>query len=111
MFQKEITFFEQSCILSCDGKCHKAWGLNGRPYTQLDPNNDDDIVWHSDEELGIAPITTGMSEGFHGKPENITSSDEMNKWCARECERCTKTRPNEPIVLKDWSKRVYNIKR
>jgi hypothetical protein len=35
----------------------------------------------------------------------------MNKWCVRECERCTMSDPgkvDEPLKLRDFSKRVYN---
>ena len=97
-------------MLSCDGRCDKAWGMNGRPklFWQEEegeekprplkegeePRDEDDYVYVKDSELGIAPgpgETVGISEGGHMKPSASPLREEegerMNKWCARECER------------------------
>lgn len=109
LLTKEIIYFGESCVLACDQKCNKAWGLNKRPYAQLDQNNDDDIVWYADNELGEAPKNPGTYEGGHGKPLFVSSPEDMNKWCARECERSTIVNVGEMINLRDYSKRFYNI--
>lgn len=89
-----------------DGRCDKAWGINGRPklYFQEEdqaprplnqgeePRDADDYVYVRDSELGTAPgpgETVGLSEGGHCKPsaEPLVDGERMNKWCARECER------------------------
>lgn len=40
-----------------------------------------------DTSLGLAPDDPGTYEGCDGKPHNIKSDLDMNRWCARECER------------------------
>jgi len=105
--QKEITYFGQKMIIACDEKCNKAWGINSRPRIQLDENNNDDYAFLSDDELGIAPIDPETYEGDCAKP--VDNIEKLNKWCCRECERCKISKPNELIVLKDFTKRVYNI--
>lgn len=112
MIEKEIIYFGQKVKVTCDGKCEKAWGINSRPKVQLDENNQDDYAYLSDDELGVAPVDPGTYEGGQAKPLN--DEDKMNKWCCRECERCCMSKLNEsdkPIVLEDFSKRVYNIPR
>lgn len=112
MIEKKIVYCGQKAKIACDGKCEKAWGINSRPIVQLDEDNEDDYAYLSDDELGLAPINPGTYEGGHAKP--VKYYDRMNKWCCRECERCSMSKPNEfdkPIVLKDFSKRVYNIPR
>ncbi len=93
-------------VLSCDGRCDKAWGINGRPklYFQEEegqprrlkkreePRDPDDYVYVRDSELGKAPgpgATVGVAEGSDMKPsaEPLVDGERMNKWCARECER------------------------
>ncbi len=64
--ETKIKFFTKDVILSCDGKCDSAWGMN----------------WHGKKEK-VAPIDPGTYEGGHAKPVN----KKHNKWCARECER------------------------
>ncbi len=105
---KQIRFFGQSATLACDGKCEKAWGINTRPRVDLDPNNPDDYYSLSDDELGEAPADPGTYEGGHGKPDADNKLE--SKWCARECERSTLKRPGEPIVLRDFTQRFYNIR-
>jgi hypothetical protein len=79
------------CVAACDGRCSKAWGLNGRPRIKLS-DHDDDYVYIPDQYLGIAPgpgKTVGIAEGSHCKPSDVDHADstKLNKWCARECER------------------------
>ncbi len=83
--KKTITFCGQSAIIECDERCDKAWGRNSRPTRGETAGGDPDYL--TDEELGEAPADPGTYEGRDGKP---TSPDQIpNKWCARECERCT----------------------
>ncbi len=106
-----ITFFGERAKVACDRRCEKAWGTNTRPRVQLS-DNEDDFAYLADDELGIAPADPGTYEGADAKPE---SPDEFpNRWCVRECERCSMSSPDEwlkPITLPDFSKRVFNIPR
>ena len=106
--EKLITYLGQQAKVACDEKCHKAWGNNSRPKIQLS-DEDDDFAFLSDEELGIAPIDPGIYEGGHAKP--TLKSEIPNKWCVRECERCSISKPGEynlPLKLKDFSTQFYN---
>jgi hypothetical protein len=105
MIAKQITFFGKQCILACDANCGKAWGISNRPKLQLS-NDEDDIVWLADGELGEAPQFPGTWEGGQGKPLN--PEGRLNKWCARECERSVIVDVGEDFSLKDFSKRRYN---
>jgi hypothetical protein len=105
MIQKQITFFGHQCILACDANCDKAWGINNRPKIVFPPD-EDDYAFMADSELGTAPVDPGTWEGADGKPRR--PQDMLNKWCARECERSSLVRIGEPIVLSDFTKRVYN---
>lgn len=130
--EKKITYCGQPAKVACDENCEKAFGENTRPKIYLDDptgkiyglngegtlfpddeNTDaDNWAWLSDDELGIAPDDPGTQEGRDSKPLN--KFEIPNKWCVRECERCVMSRPgkiNEPLVLPDFSKRLYNIKR
>jgi len=109
--QKIIQYLGQPCKVACDEKCTKAWGINRRPF-ELVSESPWDIVWLSDNELGDAPDDPGTYEGWQAKP--VYPSQIPNKWCVRECERCVRSKPGEsdnPITLKDWTQRVYNIAR
>lgn len=106
MHTKQINWFDRQCTLACDGNCGKAWGINGRPSVTFDPEEEDDTAWLSDGELGEAPACTGVWEGGHGKP---SGPHEMNKWCARECERSGIFEEGEEIQLSDFTTRVYNM--
>ena len=109
--EKFITFFGQKAKIGCDEKCNKAWGNNSRPKEQL-TDDEDDYCFLSDNELEEAPIDPGTYEGGQAKPTN--KAEMLNKWCARECERCVMSKPNEydkPLVFADWNERVYNIPR
>ena len=83
----------------------KAWGINIRQKIEFDANNPDDIAYLTDGELGDAPVDPGTYEGNCSKPR---SPREMNKWCARECERSDTAITVDKIVLPDYSKRVFN---
>ncbi len=109
MISKEIICCGKKYKLACDGNCSKAWGINNRPTIQIDENNEDDYAYLSDDELGIAPEDMGTYECNDGKP--IYNEEKLNKWCYRECERSKRFELNEEIILDDFSKRVYNIKR
>lgn len=106
MLLKQVVSFGQPMAVACDGKCSKAWGISTRPKEQLS-EDEDDVVWFSDEELGEAPDDPGTYEGDHAKPR--APSDRMNKWCVRECERCASARMGGGYVaVPDWSERKYN---
>lgn len=125
MIQKRILFSGREFVLACDGKCHKAWGINSRPrlYYQEpgvqprplrdgeEPRDDDDHVYVRDSELGDAPADPGTYECDHAKPCATVLTDPalMNKWCARECERSERFDPGEPIVLRDLENPRPNI--
>lgn len=109
MFQKDITYFGDKVTIACDGKCSKAWGINGRERVDFDPNDEDDYAFLADDELGIAPDDPGSYEGCDGKPDAWSADPQkMNRWCARECERRSWHKPGEPIVLRDFATRRYN---
>jgi hypothetical protein len=95
-----------SLVLVCDGRCDKAWGINGRPKLYYreeegaprplqegeEPRDPDDYVYVRDSKLGTAPgpgETVGVAEGSDLKPSAtpLEDGERMNKWCARECER------------------------
>jgi len=112
---KRIIFFGQPATIGCDVKCEKAWGVNSRPKRYLggDPDEPgissdescsraDDYVFLPDSALPTAPVDPGTHEGSSGKPRSV--EDRLNRWCARECERCVMTKaglPNAPLVLPD----------
>lgn len=102
--QKEILYCGCRTIIACDEKCNKAWGVNNRPRINLS-EDDDDICYLADDELGEAPADPGTYEGGHSKPP---CAEYMNKWCARECERSHLFNIGKEIRLADFSKRVYN---
>lgn len=107
--EKVIQYYGQSAKVACDEKCNKAWGINNRPKNQLS-NDDDDYEFLADSELGEAPEDPGTYEGGHGKPYNKQGIP--NKWCVRECERCSISKSGEshlPLALRDFSVRRPNI--
>ena len=112
MIQKQITYFGQQTIVACDGRCDKAWGVNGRPEHRFQPEDvdPDDTVYLADSVLGTAPADTGSWEGGHGKPSDVPNTDgaSMNKWCVRECERSVKVDVGTPIVLRDMERPTPN---
>lgn len=105
MITKAITYFGQRCVVACDGRCDKAWGINGRPYTQLS-KVDDDYVYLGDDVLGAAPgpgETAIIAEGVDAKPSAapLNDGEQMNRWCVRECERSRIFEVGEPITIRD----------
>lgn len=101
----EILYFGKTVYLSCDAKCNKAWGINSRPKVQLS-DDEDDYVYVADSLLEEAPSDPGTYEGGHAKPTNKIH----NKWCARECERSTKTNHSNPVI-RDMENPQPNIKK
>lgn len=110
MLTKKIVFFGQPAVLACDGRCDKAWGINSRPKKQFS-EDPDDYVFLADQELGTAPRDPGTYEGRDGKPSDkpLEDAEEMNRWCARECERCSLLKPSEPLVVKDFANPEPNL--
>lgn len=106
MYTKEIRAFGQQLILGCDGRCNKAFGINGRSKIEFDSEEPDDVAWFADDEVGEAPIDPKTYEGGEGKPE--PDEPKLNKWCYRECERSATCEIGEELVLPDWTKRRYN---
>lgn len=110
MIARAVLYFGEPCLVACDAKCDKAWGINNRPRVEFDANDPDDYAFLPDHELGEAPADPGTYEGGVAKPCHPDAR--LNKWCARECERSVKARRSElftPADLPDYSKRVYNI--
>lgn len=102
--QKKILYFGRECHLYCDGKCYKAWGVPSRPRVKVDGEE----YWVADNEFDNAPDDPGTYEGCDGKPM-IRSGRDMNKWCARCCERSNIVGINEPMAksaLRDFSQRI-----
>lgn len=127
--EKLITFCGQTAKVACDEKCNKAWGSGSRPRVYIidggetevyglgddsiypdDDNIDiDDYAYLADDELGEAPKDPETYEGGQAKPTD--KSQIGNKWCIRECERCSMSdvgKYNQPLELQDFSKRNYN---
>ena len=111
MITKRITYFGQPATHACDGRCDKAWGRQNRP--RVGPPND--WAYRADYELG-SPPTDPDAYGFEGgdsKPVNVTGTDDVNKWCVRECERAWLSAPgmpDSPPELPDFTTRLYNIR-
>jgi hypothetical protein len=112
---KHITWFGRQCLLSCDGNCRKAWGINNRPRINLSADDPDDYAYLSDGELGDAPDFPGTYEGVEMAGKPITDGCRLNKWCARECERSVIIEDVEckdvSERLPDLSVRIFNIPR
>jgi hypothetical protein len=107
--EKEITYCGARAKIECDGLCGKAWGVVNRPRVQLS-DNEDDCAFLADSELGNAPEDPGTYEGGHAKPIGAKDPGDINKWCVRQCERSELSeRLNQPVQLKNWNRRVYNI--
>lgn len=105
MHTKQIRWFGSDVTLACDGRCTKAWGFSCRPKVEFDRTEPDDVAWLADDELGEAPADPGTYEGGHAKP---AGPHDMNKWCARECERAMIFEAGEEMKLRDFSQRIYN---
>lgn len=106
-----ILFCGQKARVKCDRKCNKAWGINTRPKKQLSID-EDDYCFLSDNELKNAPTDPGTYEFNDCKPQS--PNDFPNKWCVRECERCSMSRPGkitEELPVIDYEKRFYNMRK
>jgi hypothetical protein len=111
---KTISWFGRDVSLACDGRCDKAFGINGRPKTYLG-DDPDDYVYLGDDAIGMAPgpgETVIMTEGSSLKPSAgpLTDATKMNKWCARECERSTMAEEGEAIRLPDLQNPTPNMR-
>jgi len=113
VIKKDVIFFGAPFVLFCDENCSKAWGHNLRPYNQLS-EDEDDIEYLADDELGESPEDPGTYEGGQAKP--YCDKEKLNKWCCRECERSEMIEVSEidedtnlEALLSDFSKRVSNI--
>jgi len=51
MIAKAIIYFGQPCVVACDARCDKAWGINSRPRVEFDPDDPDDHAMYADGEL------------------------------------------------------------
>jgi hypothetical protein len=107
MLMKLVLYSGKPMAVMCDAKCEKAFGINGRPQTQFDPDDEDDNAYLPDDQVGIAPDYPGTWEGGEGKP--LLPEQRMNKWCVRECERSVSADMGEVVELPDFSKPVYNM--
>lgn len=107
MKKQTILYWGENIVVACDENCNKAWGINNRPKIQLSQTDEDDYAFLSDDELGNAPENPGTYECGIGKP--FSSAEFPNKWCVRECERCSRFNKGEVVILKDFSKRRYNV--
>ena len=56
----EIIWFQRKCVLTCDGKCEKVWGIDSRLQ-----NNKNQYL--KDVELETAPVNPETYEGGEGK--------------------------------------------
>jgi hypothetical protein len=109
MTDATITLAYSLARVACDEQCQKAWGVDLRPRVQLS-DDQNDFAFLADGELGEAPADPGTYEGGDAKPSS--SQQFPNKWCVRQCERCAITplgSPETPLVLPDFSQRVYNM--
>ena len=107
-FEKRIIMMGMDARIACDGNCAKAWGINTRPIVEIKTKTGTTFNFQSDGEAGTAPADPGTYEDGDGKPLNAKSGEYMNKWCARECERCVMTNPGESdakLILPDRSRR------
>lgn len=100
----DIVICGKPAVLACDGLCSKAWGVAARPKEQLG-DDVDDVAYLADHELGEAPAHSGTFEGGFDKP---ASCADMNKWCARQCERSVVAPEGQPVVLPSFAQRLYN---
>lgn len=109
MIQRQIRFFGEDVVLACDGRCDKAWGINGRAEVLLS-DKDDDHIYVPDSALGTAG-QPGTWEGGDGRPSDVPlrDSERMNKWCARECERSGIFGPKEEVIVPDLENPTPNI--
>lgn len=103
---KAILFGGVRTTLACDGGCRKAFGVSRRPRVRLS-DDPDDYAFLADPEVGEAPTDPGTYEGGCGKPTDYADPRRQNRWCVRECER-SELIEQGPVVLPDYSRRLYN---
>jgi hypothetical protein len=104
IYTKSILYMGREQLLACDGNCKKAWGIQNRPKLNLS-DDEDDVAYLSDSELGDAPTHPGTYEGGQGKPHGPES---MNKWCCRQCERSSMAVNVSSISLPNLEQRLVN---
>ena len=98
--EKVIIYLGEEEKIGCDEKCNKAWGIQNRPSV-ICSNDEDDYAYLPDHELENA------RECDEAKPVN--KQNIPNKWCVRECERCTSsTNINDALKLNDFARLFYN---
>jgi hypothetical protein len=88
---KSILYCGTWMVLACDGRCDKAWGIEGRAKRKLSAD-DDDYVWLGDGELGVAPgpgETAIIEEGEDRKPS-------ATALCETDSARKRRCRPGRP---------------
>ena len=114
MIKKDIIYFGGAFVLFCDEKCNKAWGICSRENVQIS-DDEDDVEWLTDDELGEAPEDPGTYDGGHAKP--TCDADKLNKWCCRTCERSEMIEKKKTVnftdddfqnLLRDFSVRFKN---
>ena len=92
MITKRILFMGQNATIACDARCDKAWGRQTRKFLP-------DGLPAADDDLGEAPADPGTREGLGSLDEcakPTRPSTRLNRWCARECERCWISPPGHP---------------
>ena len=130
-FEKKVIYCGQLAKVGCDLNCKKAWGSNQRPKVyngineifhnsspELPEGEEDDWAYLGDNEIGEdAPVRPGTFEGGQGKPvyDNGMPIMEfvMNKWCIRECERCSMSRPrkhSDPLQLSSFGDKPHRFR-
>lgn len=108
---KPVLYVGAPVLIACDGRCSHAWGRR-RPRTELDPDEPDDYVAASDDDAGPCPLT-GMELDADGGDTKPDSPADMNRWCARSCERSVLVNTSMGVVtsidLPDWSRQRFNM--
>ena len=109
VYARSITYRGTPALLACDGRCSHAWG-RFRPRTYQNPQDPDDYIAASDDEAGPCPLR-GMELDAEGGDLKPSDPGDMNKWCARSCERsvvCPIIGTAALIELADWSRPFAN---
>jgi hypothetical protein len=95
LLARPILFCDDWAIITCDGRCDKAWGMQNRPKRMLSADPDDYVYLADDDPMiGQTPNSSELgSEGDEEKPSDSALQAKysylMNRWCARACERAT----------------------
>lgn len=122
---RDVLFGGQKCVVACDAKCHKAWGMNQRLQFHRDNTgayrkmsneeiedraicpDENDTMYLPDADMDEAPVEPGTWEGEDTKP--VDPEDRLNKWCTRECERSVLVDRGHPITLPNFDHPVFNM--